>query len=164
MKYITLNNKEKTKLDDEDYIKFGLYKWTSSKDKSGDTRQVRRINLGYKKSKMVQLHRVIMKAKKGQIVDHINRDTLDNRKINLRICNKSQNGMNRPANKNSKSGIKGVSWCVRDNRWTAHISKKIDGKYKQKSLGNFKIKEEAASAYNKAAKELFGEFAFINKL
>lgn len=164
MKYILLNNGEKTKVDDDDYKKYCGFKWTASKDKSGDYRPVRRINLGYKKSKLIQLHRMIIGAKRGQIVDHINRDTLDNRKCNLRLCNKSQNGMNRPANKNSESGIKGVSWSKRDKRWVAKINKRIDGKYKQIYIGNYFTKEEAAIAYNIKAIELFGEFAYLNKI
>lgn len=164
MKYIVLSNGKKSKVDDDDFERLNFYKWTASKDKSGDIRPVRRISLGYKKSKLIQLHRLIIGAKEGEIVDHVNRNTLDNRKCNLRLCNKSQNGINRPANKNSGSGIKGVSWSKKDKRWTAHISKKIDGKYKQFFIGNYPTKEAAAIAYNNKAEELFGEFAYINKL
>lgn len=72
--------------------------------------------------------------------------------------------MNRGRNKNNKSGYKGVHWSTRDKRWVSRINLTIDGIPKVFSLGNYLTKEAAAEAYNKKAKELFGEFAYLNKL
>lgn len=166
MKTIPLTNGYFTKVDNDDYEKFAIYRWYAALDSRSKThRAARRMKIeGYKRGKIVFLSRLIVNAPDGICVDHINHDTLDNRKINLRFCDKSTNGMNRGANKNNKSGYKGVSWSKEDNRWTAHINKTIDGKYKQFFIGNFQTKELAAEAYNKKAKELFGEFACLNKI
>lgn len=72
------------------------------------------------KDKTYMMARMITNCPKGKLVDHINHDTLDNRLINLRICDKSQNGLNRVLHKNNTSGFPGVypgrrsgSWCAR---------------------------------------------------
>mgnify|MGYP001579989416 CR=1 FL=1 len=83
---------------------------------------------------------------------------LDNKKDNLRICTNSQNGMNRKLNNNNTSGHKGVHWHKFSKTWHARI---LMCK-KRKHLGQFDTKKEAAIAYNKAAKEFFGEFARLN--
>lgn len=106
------------------------------------------------------MHRLIMNAQNGQMIDHINGNVLDNRKENLRLCNKSTNAMNCKVHKHNTSGYKGVAWHKQMKKWRAYIV--INDK--QKSLGLYKTKEEAAKAYNKAALELFGEFAKVNKI
>lgn len=88
-------------------------------------------------------------------IDHINGDKRDNRIENLRQCLPSQNQCNKPSQRNSKSGIKGVSWSSRFNRWVAFISLNR----KRKNLGYFHTKEDAKVAYDKACLELHGEFA-----
>jgi hypothetical protein len=87
--------------------------------------------------------------------EHRNMDSLDNRDENLRIATVSQNNCNRRAQRNNKSGFKGVSWCNRDKKWIAHIS--ISGK--QIHLGMFDNPELAFAAYCAAAQQLHGEFA-----
>ena len=106
----------------------------------------------------VKMHRMIINAPSDKDVDHINGDTLDNRKSNLRLCNQSQNQANRKMNKNNKSGYRGVHWDEQGRRWKAQI--KVNGK--KIGLGLFYDKNEAALAYNIAAKESFGEFASLN--
>lgn len=111
----------------------------------------------------VFLHRFILNAPKGLEVDHINGDGLDNRKENLRICNRKQNGKNRKLAKNNKTGYHGVYYCEREKRrkrWTATI--RINGK--KKTIGRFHTKDEAAVAYNEYALKYHGAFATINKL
>ena len=103
------------------------------------------------------LHRVIA-ARMGitGLVDHKNRRGLDNRRCNLRQATHSQNTSNSGPRRNGTSGFKGVSrW---GDRWQAGI--KIDGR--RRGLGHFFSKEEAARAYDAAAKTLFGEFAYLN--
>lgn len=105
------------------------------------------------------IHRVIMNAQKGQLIDHINHDGLDNRRCNLRICTHTQNNINRRKFKGA-SVFKGVSWCTRLNRWRAQIRPSGCSIY----LGYFKHEKDAARAYNEKAKEMFGEFACLNNI
>lgn len=88
-------------------------------------------------------------------IDHIDGNGLNNRISNLREAVHSENARNRGAQRNSKSGIKGVSWHVESGRWQA----KIQHHGKGKNLGYYATPEEAREAYCKAAKELHGEFA-----
>ena len=98
--------------------------------------------------KTIHLHRLIMNAKSNQIVDHINRNPLDNRVENLRFCTRSQNNMN-------KSGIRGVS-KFRD-MWRARIKK--GGK--ELHLGVFNTFDEALKKRQDVEKVMFGEFSNI---
>jgi hypothetical protein len=105
-----------------------------------------------------RLHRVIWAYHYGEIeegvfIDHINRDPLDNRIENLRLCDRSQNQGNSKLRKDNKLGLKGVR--TRGNKFRAAINKK--GKYI--SLGSFDTAKEAHAAYLKAAEMYFGEFA-----
>ena len=92
--------------------------------------------------------------------DHANRNTLDNRRCNLRFATWSQNGINKPAPSNNTSGIKGVYFKKDRGKFLARITK--DGK--TYNLGYFTRASEAALAYNQKAQELFGDFAFLNKI
>lgn len=112
----------------------------------------------YTKGSNRRLHRVIMNAKTGEEVDHINMNKLDNRRENLRICTSSQNKGNLEVRKSNTSGFKGVNWHKRSGTYEARI------KINKRSvfLGNFATAQEAANAYDKAALELRGEFARTN--
>jgi hypothetical protein len=152
MKQIPLNGKHgKGKfalVDDEDYEELMKYKW--------------RVNsVGYAvRGYSISMHRLIMNCDKGLLVDHINHEPLDNQKRNLRICTTSQNGMNRVPKKGGTSKYKSVYFNKAAKKWRASIM--INGK--SIHLGTFNTELEAAQAYNAKAKELFGEFAHINKI
>jgi AP2 domain len=90
--------------------------------------------------------------------DHVNRNGLDNRRINLREATPSQNGANRGLPAANTSGYRGVYWNKQRRRWTAIISIAGHKKY----LGHFGDPAEAARAYNRAALETWGEFASLN--
>lgn len=110
-------------------------------------------------SKHLKLSRVIMKAEYGQAVDHINGDTLDNRKINLRVCSLKQNSRNRNKQRAlASSKYKGVSWHKIKRRWQARIICNRICIY----LGYFISELDAAMAYDRAATRYFGEFAKLN--
>lgn len=110
--------------------------------------------------RMVQrrFHRVIMSAPSGMQVDHINGNTLDNRRCNLRICTSAENGRNRKPRKGGSSGYKGVCWNKPAQKWQARIM--VGGK--SISLGYFDDEVEAARAYDAAACEFHGDFARLN--
>src|SRR3990167_96560 len=100
---------------------------------------------GYVKNSFVVIENKIgREIGKGEIVDHINRNKLDDRPENLRIANKMQNAINSKIPSTNTSGYKGVSFYGRDKNWESYI------KYKQKRifLGRYKTKNEAAIKYN----------------
>ena len=96
------------------------------------------------------LHRYLLNPPKGLTIDHINRNPLDNRKSNLRICTQFINNQNQSHN---KSGKVGVCYCNRDKVYKAYI--KYKGK--QISLGNYKTFKEAKAMRLKAEKKYFKE-------
>lgn len=126
------------------------------------------INVQHRKRKhLIPAHRVIMNAKPGELIDHRDGNTLDNRKRNLRRAHKRGNSRNMRNSKNQKNGgYKGVFTVTRSPSWRAQIGFTPDGSthMKQFYLGTYRTPEDAAYAYNLKAIELFGEFAAPNKL
>lgn len=151
---ISLSRNQFAIIDEEDFELVNQFKWYAHKDVIGKFYAVKNKT---KKCKFIRMHNLILNMYK---IDHINGNSLDNRKCNLRSCTLSQNQMNRNINKNSRSGYKGVSWKSNKKLWRAVI------KLNRKSihLGYFDDKEEAAKAYNNAAIKYFGEFAKLNTL
>lgn len=92
-------------------------------------------------------------------LDHKNRDARDNRICNLRIADPRQNSANRGPSSRSKSGLKGVSIRPgRTPRWVSTIQ--VDGVAKH--LGTFDTADAAATAFDAAALDAYGEFAYQN--
>lgn len=140
-------------VDDDDYEKLSSYKWTAA---PRDNRCYAFRSEGPRgHQRTVRMHRVIMNAPDDLLVDHINGNTLDNRKENLRLCTMSQNMFNQGAQKDNTSGYKGVSYVKDRGKWSAQIA--IRGKTHY--LGYFHTPNEAYEAYCTAAKQLHGEFA-----
>ena len=106
----------------------------------------------------VKLHRYLINAPKGKVVDHINGIPNDCRKSNLRIVSQHQNTMNKKLPKNSTTGYKGVCFDKSKGKYMAHIHPNR----RMVFLGYFSDPKEAAVAYNKAAIRYFGEFAKLN--
>lgn len=104
------------------------------------------------------IHRLVTNAPEGLQVDHINGDKLDNRRSNLRVCTASQNKGNTPPYANSTSQYRGVSWNIRNEVWQVKIRR--DGKLRH--VGHFQDEVQAAKAYDRAARQVFGEFAWLN--
>lgn len=105
----------------------------------------------------IRMHRVILgRLADGKFVDHKNGNGLDNRRANIRIADRSQNGLNRKMHRNNTSGYRGVT--LSKGRWRARIQNSVI----KISLGSFDTKKEAAKAYDAAAKKYFGQFARLN--
>jgi hypothetical protein len=154
MKKIKLTKGKVALVDDEDFKWLSKHNWYASI--SGYNYYAQRT----KKRKNIRMHRVILNAPKGVIVDHINGNSLDNRKQNLRLCSQSENMCNRLSPVINTSGFKGVSQIKTSKKWEAYINK--DGK--RVRLGNFLSAKEAALAYNKAAIKYPRDFAKLNIL
>ena len=111
--------------------------------------------------RVITMHRFILGLHKTRspLIDHRNRNPLDNQRGNLRAASNSQNSQNRGLQRTNRSGFKGVCWTPRWG-WRATISLDL----RQKHLGHFADLIEAACAYNLAAKRMFGEFAVMNRM
>lgn len=95
----------------------------------------------------------------GFSIDHINGKTDDNRISNLRLATRSENSQNAAPQKTSASGVKGIYLHKQTGKWLARIKK--NGV--RKNLGLHDTAEQAADAYEKASREIFGDFAFVNR-
>lgn len=108
--------------------------------------------------KKVKIHHLIMgKPNNGLVIDHINRNHLDNRRSNLRMITQKLNSVNTVGAKRS-SVYKGVSWNKERNKWISVIV----SNRKTIHLGRYTDEIEAAKAYNAKALELWGEYAYLN--
>lgn len=108
----------------------------------------------------IRLHRLITEAPRGLIVDHINFNTLDNRIGNLRIITATESNLWRQTTGGKTSRFRGVHFSRKENRWIAQIVSDKHGI--RKKLGRFTDEVAAARAYDRAAKDLFGEFVRLN--
>ena len=154
MNKIRLSNDKLTLVDKKDFITYNKFKWHCIK-RGRHFHVYRRSN-----NKTIYLHREILKAKKGQIVDHINRNGLDNRRSNLRIVNKSKNA-NNAVYRHNTSGYRGVSMRKNENRNKPYRCY-INYNGKQYFLGNFRSAIEAAKKYDEAAIKYFGKNTYLN--
>lgn len=153
MKKIKLTQGKYALVDDVDFDNLNSHKWYFN-----STGYACRDKREGGKRKCYLMHREIMGANKGMDVDHINHNTIDNRRSNLRNVSRSQNNMNRIPKKNGSSKYKGLCWDKSKSKWMVNI--KYDGI--DRFLGYFESEVEAANKYNSVAKDKFGEFAYLN--
>ncbi len=154
MKQIPLTQGKFAIVDDEDFERISQLKWHAH----------RRRNTYYAKKHITEngryvhlpMQNAVMDVPRSVLVDHKDRNGLNNTRNNLRICTKAQNQRNQGRRCDNTSGFKGVR--RHGEKWQAQIA--LNGV--QKHLGNFNTPEEAAHAYDKAARELHGEFAYLN--
>lgn len=155
MKRIPLTQGKFALVDDADFNWLNQWKWCVFFN-GHSWRAVRVV-----RKKTIYMSRFMVDAPQGKLVDHHNHDTLDNQRHNLRICSCTQNNANQIIRNYTISKYKGVYWDKtrqRNKRWSANIKK--EGKVCR--LGRYLTEIEAAKAYDKKAKELFGEFAYLN--
>jgi hypothetical protein len=145
---------------DEDFDYLSQFKWYSV-GHDGKEYAARYGGRNKGLAQHIRMHRVVLNAPNGTEVDHVNRDRLDNRKLNLRLATRSQNGSNRDKFAGrTHSAFKGVTYHKRDRCWQATIC--VNGDYIH--LGYFNTERGAALAYNNAAVKYHGEFAKLNEL
>lgn len=172
MKRIRLKKGKYALVDDEDYEKLKDHKWYLSKKNENLLYATTKILINYTifhgvkyggKSISTSMHRVILNPPKDKVVDHINGNGLDNRKVNIRICTQAENIANSRLSRRNTSGYKGVAYYKKLGKWAARIGdfRKKNGRY---HIGMFDDPKKAALAYNVEAKKRYGEFAFQNDI
>lgn len=160
MKKIPLTQDKFALVDDEDYNYLNQWKWCAATKKRKDGKEsiFYAICCGGEYGR-IRMHRLIMKTPKELEVDHKDGDGLNNQKHNLRNCTRLQNCINQGIQRTNKKSSKyrGVLWNGKRG-WRVQIQFKSTVYY----LGYFVYEENAAKAWDKKAKELFGEFARLN--
>jgi hypothetical protein len=156
MKTIHLTKGMVAVVDDADYGRISGFKWYAHRPshKRGEKVVFHAARRAVGTRKMVFMHREILGASPGVQVDHRDGDGLNNQRHNLRLSTHSQNQRNRGANRNNKSGFKGVSWSQSNQHWQASIT----ADKKQMHLGFFETAQAAHEAYCMACKKFHGEF------
>lgn len=160
-KTIPLTRGKSAVVDDETFEYLNQYKWYYHQrvktNKPGYA--ARRETTSKGKSRIVFMQYYILPKKDDLSIDHINGDSLDNRRSNLRYCTKEQNSFNVSRRRNGQSKYKGVTFFHNHiDKWRANIY--LNGR--QTFLGTFDNEEDAARAYNRAAKKAHGNFARLN--
>jgi AP2 domain. len=158
MRTIPLTQDRFAIVDDTDYDWLMAYSWHAHRDKTRENCFIARTNVyaGWHKQRVVLMHRLILQAPAHLIADHINFDTLDNRRCNLRLCNVVQSNAHKRAWGSRIGCYKGVQpW---GNKFKAALVHKGESFY----LGLFATPELAAKAYDDKARAIYGEFAHPN--
>ena len=155
MRLIPLTQGKFAKVDDADYQELISYNWIFN---NGYAFRHLSLDRSTGKRSRIMMHRQLMNTPKGMDTDHINRDRLDNRRSNLRVCTRSQNMANKGLKSNNTTGYAGVSLTMyrrTPKKYQARIS--YEGRVIHLGYSNSKL--EAYKLYKKAHKELFKDFS-----
>ena len=158
MKEIPLTQGKVAQVDDEDYDWLMRWKWCAQYNRKTGEWSVMRAEHKLIGRRTIYMHRQVMSAPEGMVVDHKDHNRFNNQKGNLRLCTHNQNMFNRRPEKGSRSVYKGVSWHKGNGRWQARIT--VRGK--AILLGYYGDEIEAAKAVDRASKEHHGEYAYLN--
>lgn len=153
MKFIPLTQGQFAIVDDADFEFLNQWKWYAQKTEAGFYASRCKYRRG--PGRLVLMHRLVANAKESEEIDHWNRNTLDNQRLNLRVATVSQNAANRKISTKNTSGHKGVCWNKERSKWHAYFYK--GGKIY--NLGFFDDKTEAAQVRELEFKKAFGQFA-----
>lgn len=158
-KQIPLTQGQVAIVDDEDFERVNQFKWCAQWNKyTKSYYAVKNTTIAKGKRIIEGMHCFIIGVSDGKQVDHIDHDTLFNVRQNLRECTNRQNQCNQKKHAGCSSQYKGVCWQKRGRRWMAQIGNDSHHLY----LGIFKNEVDAARAYDAKARELFGEFSYLN--
>ena len=148
------------KVDPADYHELARHKWHATRARHTWYAQRKVWDADARKEVTIKMHRVILPVPVGHVVDHINRNGLDNCRANLRPATRAQNACNRlrAGRKSKYSKHRGVTWHKGMQQWFARIG--VQGK--TLPLGYYDDADEAARAYDAAARMHHGEFAVLN--
>lgn len=149
----TYNTNKQFIFDADDYEKVSKYHWYE--ESNGYIRSSSK-----KKENRFHIHRLIMGFPCNMNIDHINHNTFDNRKSNLRIVTVSQNAMNHVLGAKNTSGTTGVVWVKSRNNWKAEI--KLNGETIY--LGSFDKFDDAERVRKEAEEKYFGEYSYDNSM
>lgn len=163
MKIIKTTNNKEVLVDDEDYPYLNRFSWTASnKGFDGPKLHVQMCKQRNNKYTGIAMHELVIDLVNADAVGFKNGNPLDNRKENLFATDKAhmmQMSMKRRM-KNASSKYKGLTWRKHKKYWEVRITKDFVVHY----IGKFKSERQAALAYNARAKELYGEYAYQNKV
>ncbi len=156
---ISLTRGKYALVDPQDYPRFAKYKWHLAKSPTGSYAVRWQRCLDNNTRKRIWMHRQVIHIPDNLLCDHINGNSLDNRKANLRPATVSQNLCNRKKRKSKTRSIyKGLEWDKTQRKWKARIQINKRKIY----LGSFNSEIDAAHAYDRAAKKYHREFANLN--
>lgn len=157
MKEILLTQGFVALVDDADFEAVSVFKWHAHRDDSGCVYAARNVRNPDGSQRTLCLHRFILP---GGRIDHRDGNGLNNQRANLRKATRSQNGQAFRRKSEKKSSVfRGVSWHKSTQKWSSNIR---PNKKPQIYLGLFELEKDAALAYDKAAREIFGDFATPN--
>lgn len=158
MKEISIKN-IKILIDDDDFERLSKFKWSLGGGRTKDKNRYPCVSINGRTN---YIHRMVLGLKKGdkRFIDHIDRNTYNNQKSNLRIVSRSQNRCNSDREKSNKSGYKGIHWRPQNKKWYVQIAENGKVHY----LGLYEDLNEAIRIYNEASLKYHGKFGFINNI
>ena len=145
-------------IDEDDYDFLSMWKWNIGSGYASRAASVIEYEMGT--PRRISMHRQILSCPKGMVIDHINRNKLDNRKSNLRVCTYSENTANAYRKQRGTSKYKGVYYKSDCKKWCAELI----AHGKRIYLGLHITEKDAALAYNKAFIENYGTIGLLNEV